>query len=870
MSAGASEKLFEIVASRRLASTDGTEGAPPPFGGDDAPIPDDGADSSRAVLSTESPAEVLPTGSQTSDSAPEGAQDQVPVISAEQVLAGTDALSRKLGPSLSDDEAVRSLVSSHEAKLWAAAYHDLEGTLGATEQERDNAFSEEVRSRFRRDLDAALSLGIPEGWSFSPDGVLTQPNLMQRHVAALVRDRRLVGNWSDIGTGKTVSAVLAARVVRAGFDGGLVLVVCPNNVIDGWAETIEDCYPGSVVDVKKAPSKPAGPSCQRWRVVNFETFSQPGAQRWVSELLDGQRIDMLVIDEVHLAKARDGNEESRRRDVLLKLREHAEKSNEQVRVLVMSATPVVNELFEAKSQLELLKGVRLDDVGTKPTVRDAFAVHRLLMADGIRWRQDKSSMIGERREKKVEIDVGHLYDELVDLDGRTDLRREQVLLEAKLPTIVKECQKRGKTLIYTHYVDGIVGRIREALEAKGLKVTEFSGTVKQLEPILGVDTTGDSPCPLPAHERADVLIGTGALSTGVDGLQKVISRLVFATLPWTYAAYEQVVGRLWRQGLTSGRGVEVVVPVCHIDMQMPDGQIKQWSPCQTKLDRVHNKGALAAAAVDGVRPRTKPMPPTKVSELIQAWLRRLGKEGGVVLLRRPPLGAGPLGTSDEGPRKERGGLARFDELSHINSRLYRSSSESTHRRLVEGPEEWRRYHDLYRQASQQWECVPAHVFGDWLAARPDRRMVADFGCGEMLLAKRLEKRQPAHPHEIHGFDHVAVDERVVACDISHVPLESASVDIAVLSLALMGSNYMDYLREAHRVLRIDGQLWLAETASRTGDDDAIKRSLKDMGFNVSSIERRSQFVVVSAVRTVNEPKPSPLPLLGQGPVGLAA
>ena len=34
-----------------------------------------------------------------------------------------------------------------------------------------------------------------------------------------------------------------------------------------------------------------------------------------------------------------------------------------------------------------------------------------------------------------------------------------------------------------------------------------------------------------------------------------------------------------------------------------------------------------------------------------------------------------------------------------------------------------------------------------------------------------------------------------------LPLEDASLDVAIFCLSLMGSNYVEFLREAHRVLR---------------------------------------------------------------------
>ncbi len=71
---------------------------------------------------------------------------------------------------------------------------------------------------------------------------------MQRLIALRVRDYQKVGNWSGTGAGKTLSAVLASRVIRA----GMTIVCCPNSVVGGvnekgWKSEIEKIFPASLV-----------------------------------------------------------------------------------------------------------------------------------------------------------------------------------------------------------------------------------------------------------------------------------------------------------------------------------------------------------------------------------------------------------------------------------------------------------------------------------------------------------------------------------------------------------------------------------------------------------------------------------------------
>ena len=796
--------------------------------------------------------------------------DLAPGQSAAQVLAAAAAT-----PSIVwDDEAVAFIVASQVAKLWAAAYADLEVTERDTREPQHNLFAERVRSQFRAELDAALQLQPGPDWAFAPNGQPAQPNLMQRHVAALVRDRRLLGNWSDTGTGKTAAAVLAARTCRSGFNGGLVLVICPNNVIDGWKETILGCYPNNtVVDVRSEPDSTAGLDHQRWRVVNFETFSLPRTQRWIKQLLNEHRVDMIVIDEVHLTKKRGRRSQdaiSLRRGNIYSLRSQAAEINPDLRVLASSATPVINDLSEAVSLLEMLCGMSMDDIKVTPSVPNAIAVHRQLVLNGVRWRQDKSEF-GNRVETLIEIDAGHLRDSLAQLSGQhLDLHREQVLLEAKLPAIVQQCKRPGRTMIYTYYVEGVVDRLRQALEAEGIKTAEFSGTIKQIHLFTGIENTGGKPVPVPQHQQADVLIGTSAVSLGIDGLQSVADRLVFATLPWTHAEYEQVVGRLWRQGRLLG-DVEVVLPVCTVSHRSAEGETIEWSSCRVKWARVRAKGALAAAAVDGKRPNKGELEsPAKVARSLQLWLQRLRQQGAVVIGGRHPLTSVPPpdGADSRDPAPS---LRRFGQISAFHSRWHNTHSRKTHQQLLEDPRSWYAYHEMRNELQKQWQLVPAHVFATWLADRSDHpRTVADLGCGDAALAKYLNRICPRHPHRLLGFDHIAIDEppngcSIEAADISSVPLEDKSVDVAVLSLALWGTNHMEYLQEARRILRVDGLLWLAEPISRVGTDkEALSDTMHDLGFKLVEFEIAQPFALIQSIRTTAQPQPNPRPVIASG------
>ena len=113
-----------------------------------------------------------------------------------------------------------------------------------------------------------------------------------------------------------------------------------------------------------------------------------------------------------------------------------------------------------------------------------------------------------------------------------------------------------------------------------------------------------------------------------------------------------------------------------------------------------------------------------------------------------------------------------------------------------------------------------------------KTVIADFGCGDAKLAEKLlalrigkdgktlaqastKKTASCSPFEVHSFDLVSGGNPLVTpADMSSVPLPDEAVDVAVYSLALMGTNVADFVREAWRVLRFNGVLRVAEVRSR--------------------------------------------------------
>jgi len=742
-------------------------------------------------------------------------ESDLPVVEAKEVLGSlTSAVVTTV-----DAEAVEFLTASACEKLWRHAFRDEDAAVKQAETFVGEGYADRVRTEFLAEYGRACSLQIPSGYAFRIDGKPTLPNLMQRLAASRVADDRRVGNWSGTGAGKTLSAVLASRVVGA----RLTVICCPNSVVEGWKDAILAAFPDSGVVTKTfRPQWEASGRRPRHRylVLNYESFQQPDSPRNVRAFADEHRVDFIVVDEIHFTKQREVEKISQRKRHVAALIALAEEKNANLHVLGMSATPVINNLQEGKSLVELVTGVAHDDLETRATVPNCMKLHQQLVRLGLRW-VPAYDMACEQ--ETYEVDCSAFLDDVRALgDSGTPLALEQVLTRARLPVI--RAQVERKTLIYTHYLQGIDRLLRDTLEADGWKVGFFTGEDK-----TGLDAFIDGDL--------DVLIGSSAISTGVDGLQQVCSKLIINVLPWTHAEFEQLKGRIFRQGQRRRR-VQIIIPVTYAEVA---GQ--RWSWCESKLQRLKFKKSIADAAVDGVVPEGHLRSPAQAYQDVMGWLRRLDANE-VVVVTRPKI-AVPLPDTDRADVSRR--RRQYGDFSALNRRWNRTHSGETHKRLKENPEEWAQYHTLYRQARKDWAVVPYEEMIRWCQRRSGY-VIGDFGCGEAKLAEVLSDR-----HTVHSFDHVAINPEVVACDMAHVSLDDESLDAAVFSLSLMGANFTDYLLEAYRTLKLDGHLHIIEATARFSNRDHFAAGLRSLGYDVVSVADRWKFTHIHAVKTERAP-----------------
>lgn len=78
-----------------------------------------------------------------------------------------------------------------------------------------------------------------------------------------------------------------------------------------------------------------------------------------------------------------------------------------------------------------------------------------------------------------------------------------------------------------------------------------------------------------------------------------------------------------------------------------------------------------------------------------------------------------------------------------------------------------------------------------------------------------------------------------------LPLKSGELDVGIFSLSLMGTNFTQFLREANRVLKPDGRLFIAEVMSRFTDvNEFVLKMRNDVGFRSLKVNKLKDFFYV--------------------------
>ena len=182
----------------------------------------------------------------------------------------------------------------------------------------------------------------------------------------------------------------------------------------------------------------------------------------------------------------------------------------------------------------------------------------------------------------------------------------------------------------------------------------------------------------------------------------------------------------------------------------------------------------------------------------------------------------------------------------LNEQLY-SSTNSYAFQVMKDPKTFHEYHAGYKSQLVQWPINPTSVMleallkdkrGRFLANKaksmpgyiPTSWVIVDMGCGDAKIAQVMSREKK---YTVHSFDFCAlpeVQDLVTIANMSHTNLASSSADICLFSLALMATDWIAAVQEAHRILKPKRLLKIIEVRSRIPSPNDFAACIEEVGF----------------------------------------
>lgn len=221
----------------------------------------------------------------------------------------------------------------------------------------------------------------------------------------------------------------------------------------------------------------------------------------------------------------------------------------------------------------------------------------------------------------------------------------------------------------------------------------------------------------------------------------------------------------------------------------------------------------------------------------------------------------------------------------INEQLYTTDSASALDMITKQPQLYEEYHKGFASQVESWPENPVDIFTRELVYRGVTKMisspgglpgvvkdghrkvvVADMGCGEANLAVQIDNFMDEYKKDgkqalkkfkkkfgagkdvtlknkkldfkINSFDLKRINDKITVADIKNVPLEDQTCSVVIFCLSLMGTNFLDFIKEADRILMKGGELWITEIKSRLSDPKCVDfiKAIESLGFKLRNFD----------------------------------
>lgn len=201
----------------------------------------------------------------------------------------------------------------------------------------------------------------------------------------------------------------------------------------------------------------------------------------------------------------------------------------------MTATPLINNLNEVRSLLELITSEEFAEIGNRNTIENIHLAYKNLLLHGFRYVPNYGINVVNT---EVKIDGKELKGQLINLKNSDVNTIEGIFVNDKMESVKRDLTQG--TIVYTTFIEKIVPKIEKKLKEFGISYARYTGKEIAEERATILKSFG--------RKEFDVLVASSPITTGVDGLQKFCNKMVMISLPWTNAEYTQLIGRINRQG----------------------------------------------------------------------------------------------------------------------------------------------------------------------------------------------------------------------------------------------------------------------------------------------------------------------------------
>ncbi len=191
-------------------------------------------------------------------------------------------------------------------------------------------------------------------------------------------------------------------------------------------------------------------------------------------------------------------------------------------------------------------------------------------------------------------------------------------------------------------------------------------------------------------------------------------------------------------------------------------------------------------------------------------------------------------------------------LSQLHKKYKSMKSQKLHKHFEDNPEDWENYHKISEENEESFpdEEIPYKKVINYLEKIPGKKKkeIIDLGCGKARVSEHF---QDSDRFKFINMDHVSCNDSVQKQDIKNTELDDYSQDIAILSLAMWGSNKNDYITEVNRILDENGILLIIEPTKRWTDEETgenkLVKLLEENNFTIKNINEE-KFMFIECIK----------------------